>query len=184
MTKQELFEYSIYKLADLFLSKNPSVDRNFFYFGNNNFSKLKIIKLHFFLCASNVVLFDKFTDFHAMPYGHVEGSLLRLINSDRLLRFHISDHSIALKTNYDAEQLEDSFQLDSDSEAIDIAINNLNDYSPSIINYSASQLVSLSHTWFSWKATYSQARESGIFSKKISKDILKNESKNFMLFRD
>ena len=167
------FEYLTSKLIDWYEKKNNSRDFE------NKFSTLKLIKLHFFVCAASTVnseidLLSTFNRFHAMPYGHVESDIYDAINSDNLQYFKIDKYSIKTKatiSKFDCE-LKDSI-----NKAIDLLITK----NPDLINYSAMDLVELSHQWHSWQSIYNLARSQNMYSLPIPSEVIRKEDKFFHL---
>jgi hypothetical protein len=71
--KVRYFEYFVSKLVS-----DPGFDPE-----NNNYSSQKMMLLLFFLCNSDVSLFDLFDNWHALPYGHVEADLYDYIKKNK-----------------------------------------------------------------------------------------------------
>lgn len=88
--KIELFEYCVFKLIEWSVQHKNGFSWGNFANGNNDFSKLKLIKLHFFLCTANISLLEIFDNFYAMPYGHVESNVYDALNNGQIERFQIS----------------------------------------------------------------------------------------------
>src|SRR6185295_7815705 len=98
--KLEYFEYTISKMIQWYCQENAMSTDTFSVV--NDFSKLKVLKLHFFVCAINSSsnhMLEIFDSFYAMPYGHVESELYNAMNADELQRFSFTESSMQLKTD-------------------------------------------------------------------------------------
>lgn len=182
--KKLAFEYVLYKLVDWY--KNASSEKIMDYSAfntSNDLSKLKVIKLHFFVAAidsRNNSLLETFNNFYAMPYGHVESDIYNDINN--LERFSISNSALLIKNDF-LKNLHTSFDsLDNyTKKAIDKAIQILGEENKDLITYPALDLVELSHTYFSWKCMYNLARSNNRYSERIPSELIKDEPKFFRL---
>lgn len=175
------FEYVLFKLIEWYRIKNSLLNLEDFN-SNNNFNKLKVIKLHFFVVAINSeknTLLDVFNKFYAMPYGHVEGEIY---NSLGRMNFFEVDNKMLLIKNTDNlsinnfSALEETYIYEVNESIEELKVKN-----PNIINYNALDLVELSHTWFSWKSMYSYAQSNHRRSELIPQQLIKEENKNFEL---
>lgn len=168
------FEYLVSKLIDWFkeLSNADYQDE---------FSKVKVLKLHFFVTAvsadqKNKGLLSVFDNFYAMPYGHVESDIYS--NFDKLLKYDIRNSNIFLKS----PTTPDLAELEEETKAlIDDAIKELRKKNENLVLYDAFDLVELSHNWYSWQLTYSMARKEGKNSWQIPVSLIQNEKKIFKL---
>lgn len=171
--KTEVFEYILFKLLKWHKEINPSKD--------NDLSKLKVIKLHFFVSSVNSsknTLLKLFDNFYAMPYGHVESEIYNNVNN--LNRFIISkSNTETIKTGLFDNSFED-FDGIYKSE-VDEAIELLKKNNPLLINYSALELVDLSHMYFSWQTMFNLARSRNKFSESIPSQLIKDEPKYFFI---
>lgn len=146
--------------------------------------KLKIIKLHFFVCAissneENEDLFEIFDNFHALPLGPVESDVYNSINNGELNYFQINKSRFSILLNY-VEPNE--VQLSSINKSkIKDAVSKLRTVNSGLIKYSAFELVDLSHTWSSWLSIFSFAKSLGKYSEKIPIDIIRKEHKIYSL---
>jgi uncharacterized phage-associated protein len=180
--KLEAFEYMVFRLAEWY-KENNGLASDYEFSGDNDFSKLKVIKLHFFTTAINAernTLLRIFNHFHAMPYGHVESQVYENINS--LQRYTINNDSLTIKPEY-YNNLSDSFTLISLSikEEIDLSVYSLRQNNSAFVNYTAFQLVELSHSWFSWKSMFNFARANDRYSEFIPSEIIQEENKFFSI---
>lgn len=180
--KLEAFEYMLFRLVEWY-KENNSLVTDYDFSTDNDFSKLKVIKLHFFATAINAnsnSLLGVFNYFHAMPYGHVESQVYENINS--LERYIISNDSLNIKPLY-YNNLSESFSLVSTSikEEIDFSVHLLRQRNPTFVNYTAFQLVELSHSWFSWKSMFNFARANGRYSEFIPSEVIQEENKFFSI---
>ncbi len=180
--KKEAFEYVLFKLIEWYNLNNHSL--NYLEFNStNDLSKLKILKLHFFVTtvnAKNNNLLDVFNNFYAMPYGHVESDIYNELS--RLERYVVSNRNVIIKDLY-LENLNLSFELLESKIKLDIdsAVETLKLKNSELINLSALDLVEISHHYFSWKYTFNHARVSKRFSEPIPVDLIKDEIKYFAL---
>ena len=170
--KVKAFEYLSDKFFDWFkdISNGEPIEENF--------SKLKLIKLHFFACAvtsnpKDEGLLSQFDEFYAMPYGHVESSVYG--NLDQIRIFNLNKNSIERKSTPD-----DYFEGLPLAD-LDKAIESLRKRNQDIVKYSPMQLVDLSHSWNSWTTMYNLARQLNKFSIKIPTQMIQNENKVFIL---
>ncbi len=174
-SKIEIFETIVHKLKDWFMEENNIASIENFN-NNNDFSILKLIKLHFFVTAINSnednSLIDKF-DFFAMPYGPVETSIYSQIKiNNTFSNFSIDNFKANFRSNIPTKE------IDSDIiNSINNAINSIKKIDSSFINADAGTLVELTHKWNSWKIIYSEARNSGVYSKSIPRELIKKDNK-------
>lgn len=169
--KKDLFEYFVYLVYKWYceakhLNANQQVD--------NDLSKLKLIKLHFFACSTSEPALRIFNNFHALPYGHVESDVYQII--DNLNYFTISKTSLTIKGNFNVSLIINALQ-EADKLLIDEIVSNLKVYNYYLINYTAFDLVELSHKWFSWQYSFEQAKRKGNLSAYIDKSLITNELK-------
>ena len=165
------FEYLLEKLK-VWYTEMPNSN-----FDNNDFSKLKVLKLNFFAAAVNAKkdddgLLKTFDKFHAMPYGHVESEVYENLNN--LNFFSVSSSKTILKVNTDFEKLDKEVRA-----KIDFAVQSLKKENPKLITYSAMDLVELSHTYFSWRASFNLAKQLNKLSMPIPIEMIKTEKKFF-----
>lgn len=143
-----------------------------------SFTKLKVIKLNFFTSAAlanddNEGLLKIFDKFYAMKYGHVESDILS--NCDRLSKYYFEDNVLVKREFYD-----DEIEIKpEDKELINNSISKLKFYNNDLIRYTSSQLVNLSHLWYSWKILFNKNRKSN--SIPINPYIIQTEPKIFEL---
>lgn len=176
-TKVKAFEYFTNHLVDWYKEQNHEQE-----FSDNDLSKLKVLKIHFFVCASRASekedgLLDVFDNFWAMPYGHVESDVYTWL--DKLDYIRIDNYKLDIVKEY----LDDYFlDLDSDiKKRIDESFVAVKSTNAKLVNYMAVDLVELSHTWYSWKSMYKLARSFKKYSMKIPKEIIKSENKIYSL---
>lgn len=94
----EAFEYIVLGIVKWWIEANPNKP-----FEENDLSTLKVLKLHFFICAvgtkkdSKVTLLDTFK-FYAMPYGHVCKSVYDTIKKNKgvFKRFTLTNKALVL----------------------------------------------------------------------------------------
>jgi uncharacterized phage-associated protein len=178
------FEYFLLKLLQWSESQNSNGSIN-------DLSILKALKLLFLVSAAdtlahknNSLLTDVFNNVHAMPLGHVESDIYNYIrtNNGNLKYFKIDS-----KQTYRKEGFEDLYisqeitriigkQITS---RIDEALLTMNQVNPNIINYSASELVELSHLWYSWRKGFEEAKKLSKASLMLNIDDIVKEDKIF-----
>lgn len=157
---------------------------------DNNLSILKLMKLLFFTTAvnskkgeDNILLNKVFDNYVAMPFGHVESAVYSIIKENKALMFYeLSYSSTKRKENFSKESFEEYFSnLDQVYiSEIDNSIKELKLKNPNLINYSAFDLVELSHQWYSWKQFFSKEKKiTGKESYPISKEVIIDEDKYF-----
>lgn len=148
----------------------------------NDLSILKVLKLLFFASAvntksesENTLLDNVFDNFYAMPYGHVESDVYEIIKNNQLQNVEITNNNSTVLNQY-FEVPSNPFKNDIEKGVIDLEKSN-----PNIILASSFELVELSHAWYSWLYNYSEAKKSGVNSRKIPIDQIKQEEKIFMI---
>ncbi|WP_439490457.1 hypothetical protein [Algoriphagus sp.] len=170
--KLDLFEEFLAHLLNWYTEVNSSTYSIEHRQMKNDLSKLKVFKLHFFATSTSEEAIEIFNSFHALPYGHVETDIYSGL--EQLRHFRLTNTEMIPLDNYCQEvkgMQGVSFEM----------INNLRRINPDIINYSAFDLVKLSHKWFSWKHNYSIAKENFSRSKKINSLTILNENKYYKL---
>ncbi|MCW2261697.1 MULTISPECIES: type II toxin-antitoxin system antitoxin SocA domain-containing protein [Sphingobacterium] len=133
----------------------------------NDFSVLKTQKLLFFAVAaqsnipSDFVLGESlFNDFKAYQYGPVEHTIYSTLKSQNntLTYVKIDNRGTNFFEYRSLEEIKSEMSQGLDSKivrSIDLALNSLMTINPNIINYSAFNLVELSHRWKCWSNHYS-----------------------------
>ena len=176
MSKTPAFEYFVFKITEW--NEQQRGSKTF------DLDKLKIIKLHFFACAvlsnpEKIDLFHTFDNFHALPLGPVESDVYNSINRRELNFFEIGKNRFEISTEYILPAETDlNFQTRG---LIEDSIDALKKINPKLIEYSAFQLVDLSHLWASWISIFSYAKSFGKYSERIPVDIIRKEHKIFSL---
>lgn len=137
----------------------------------SNLSKLKLMKILFFVTTLNVkewyLLDNVFNNFYAMPYGPVESDVYD--NLDRLINYTISGNQLLVR-----EDAKFDYSLQQEiTSVIDDSIDKLKDINPSIFNMGAFELVELSHKADSWRITFNEAQTLGSLSRKIPAEVIK-----------
>lgn len=155
----------------------------------NDISTLKSLKLLFFLTAadtdpirSNTVLDNIFDKFSALPYGHVEIDVYSVLQNTKgkLEYFEIDNVCCKRYDNISINELKKQLP-ESNRDMIDRAFSSLKRHNSKLIRLSAFDLVNLSHQWYSWRYTFSQARKNSLNSKEIPIESIKRELKLFRL---
>ncbi|HCE58661.1 MAG TPA: hypothetical protein DER09_12750 [Prolixibacteraceae bacterium] len=170
--KIKAFEYLSHEFFKWFQEVNPGVSIE------ENFSKLKLIKLHFFACAVtsdslSEGLLAQFDNFYAMPYGHVESSVYEKLGEINTITFE--------RNKVEIKPYPENYFNDIPVEQLNQAIESLKKKNKSIVTYTPIQLVDLSHSWNSWITMYNLARQLNRFSIKIPTKMIQNENKIFIL---
>lgn len=169
-----LFEYFLKKLIEWFCELHKTDFESFNNHPQNDFSKIKVIKLHFFACSTTSEALDIYNDFRAMPYGHVESDVYRSITSLKYVNINNSKLEII--------DLEKFLNINEEKSAvIDTAISKLKLHNENIITLTPFELVELSHKWFSWRINFEQAKINGSYSKPISINLIKQEAKIYQI---
>lgn len=177
LTKQKIFHYLHYRALQWYceINNKKNIDEN-------DFSILKSMKLLFFVvsvnCEENQSLLDyPFKDFVAMPYGHVELEVYDSIKKSTNINVTIDNRKTVFHNDYI-----DFLQIDIDVKSkIDNSIRTLRLLNNSFVNYSAFELVELSHKWDSWNKYFSMAKENGLRIESIPPQVIKEENKLFVL---
>jgi len=174
-TKIEIFETIVHKLKDWFMEENNMASIADFN-SNNDFSILKLIKLHFFVTAINSnednTLINRF-DFFAMPYGPVETDIYKQIKISCVFsNFSIDNFNANFTENTPNKTISEGI-----INSINNSITSIKEIDSSFINADAGSLVELTHKWNSWRVVYDEARSNGIYSKPIPRELIKNDNK-------
>lgn len=168
----EIFKNVVFQLRDRYIEKEAISKEQFD--ENNDFSILKLIKLHFFVVAINSEKDDSLleqNEFWAMPYGPVETSIYNQIRRDKNFNeFLLSNDKI--KFNDDKPFIEAGVET-----KISESINLLLDLEPRLFFADAGTLVDLTHKWNCWRKNYSLARAKNTFSSIIPKEDIINDIK-------
>ncbi len=155
--KEKLFEYIVYNLMDWYsLQKDKSLED---VFCDNDMSKIKVLKLLFFISAikyeplddEKEQLLDVF-QFDAMRYGPVEWDIYT--NLHIFSNFKINDRGIrlidekeSLKKLKDTEKLIENDEL---KQKVDESLETLKAENNLLIITKPFDLVNISHKWKSW----------------------------------
>lgn len=175
MNKLEAFEYVLFKLTNWYSVNTGS--------NQNDLSVLKVLKLLFFISAvdttkdsENTLLDNVFSNFVAMPYGHVESDIYHAIKNQSFQNISISNsHSEILET-FDVNTINPELK-----SKVDISIDKLQSINPHLIEYSSFDLVDLSHSWYSWQYYFNLAKNMGVHSIEIPTEAIKEEEKIYKL---
>lgn len=174
--KIEIFEFIVHKLKDWFMEKNNVFSLEEFN-RKNDFSVLKLIKLHFLVStidsAKDDSLLNQFT-FFAMPYGPVETDIYSKIKENPDFGSFVVDN---FKSTFSTENYTGNWRNVELESLIDKSILKLKRLDENLINADAGSLVDLTHNWNSWKITYSEARAINSYSKEINNDLIRRDNK-------
>lgn len=175
MPKHQFFEYLLNSLLKWYSEGESEKD--------NDLSILKSLKLLFLITAADIeinksdfnnikedlLIFNTFNNFCALPLGHVESDIYDYIKKTR---GSLSSFSINRST---LTKLNDNLIRDQKScERIDIAIDYLKDNFPKLISMKAYELVELTHKWNSWKLFYNTK-----YMSSIPREVIIEETKFF-----
>lgn len=146
-------------------------------------SKLKLLKLLFFAVVVDALdtknptaLLDSvFDNFSAMPYGPVESDIYSKLDS--IENYSFTKNSMSLSSKMNIFKYDD---LNSDFlSQIDQSIALLMEKNQDILSMSAFDLVELSHKAVSWRIVFAEAKRKGIYSAKMSSEIIKSTATYF-----
>jgi hypothetical protein len=168
-----LFEYFLKQLVLWYCEYYNILPEDFNADPRNNLSKIKVFKLHFFACSTDDSALDIFDNFHALPYGHVESTIFNSLND--LQQFNVDNDRLILLCNIDEVIGGDA----AGNTLIEGIVDNLKHENFDLISIHPFDLVEMSHRWFSWNFTFKEARKSGLFSKSISPNLIKQEAKSY-----
>lgn len=178
--KINIFEFIVHELKKWYSEKNE-INSLLEFNAKNDFSILKLIKLHFLVVTINSgkegILLDEFS-FFAMPYGPVETDIYtRIKTNPDFTSFTVNNFkSVFRDENYLGEVIEKGIM-----DSIEKSIQRLKEVDDNLINADAGSLVELTHKWNSWRITYSEARKLGKYSLPISSELIKKDNKYLSL---
>lgn len=167
------FEYAMSQCLVWFDENNPGKQ--------NDFSKLKAIKLLFFVSSANATLADPgllnlFNNYWALPFGHVESDVYENLYTMNL--FKINSELITKVNDAPYNYFE---EIENYKDQVDASIKLLKRNYPELINYSAFDLVEISHQWRSWITTFEMAKHLNKKSMKIPLPLILTETKIYSL---
>lgn len=170
IAKLKAFEYFVYKLT---LWYNEAFETDVF--KDNDLSKLKIFKLHFFTTAISTSPGDNgllrvFDDFHALPFGPVESDIYGHLGD--LEYFSITSSMLTLKKGINIEDIAHTEY----KQDIDNAIELLQKSQFDLIKKTAFDLVEISHQWSCWSIVFEYAKTQDKLSSRIPKELILLES--------
>ena len=164
------FEYVLYKLNEWYKDNNGEKE--------NDLSILKAMKLLFFVSGVDRTnnLFDIFDRFQAWQYGHVEADLYNQYSQKKgnFDYLEISREKTTLRNTL-IGVLNNSLPHELKLK-IDNNINELKKKNYELINYTAFELVNLSHAYHSWDIYYNKLKKPYT---NMDKDIIINEPKYY-----
>lgn len=167
-----IFKNIVFQLRNLYIEKKGIDIEEFEKI--NDFSILKLIKLHFFIIAINSENDDyllKQNEFWALPYGPVETTIYNQIrNNKNFNEFILSNDKIKF---IGEKPVIDSFIEIKINEAIRLLL----ELEPRLIYSDAGKLVELTHKWNCWRKNYSLARAKNTYSSIIPNDDIINDMK-------
>lgn len=172
------FEYIISQLINWFVELKECTEDQ----ALQEFNKLKIFKLHFFVSAidtkeknnTNPDLLDTFNEFWALPYGPVESFVYN----------HLKDlHIYSITSGPIAKKNEIGIYFDdmdlTTKTYIDKSIEQLRKKNEEIVTYPAFDLVELSHQWPVWRLLYNRALRQGKRSSEMPSELIRASTKIF-----
>ncbi len=145
-----------------------------------DFTILKLIKLHFFTVAASSNkddsgLLAEFNRFFAMPLGPVEGDVYASRTDLSFYRFN--DKKLVAKNNL---AVFNSALSSDDINRLNLGLTKLQEFNPDIVLYSPSQLVQLSHKWRCWQLCFSLAKKLQNRAYPIDPFLIQNDIKHFL----
>lgn len=173
--KIKAFEYLIQQLIVWFKESKPGVDYS------TDFTKLKLTKLLFFTTAVNTSernqgLLEVFDNYWALPFGHVESDVYN--NLDITAYFDITKNGLTTKGELPANYFN---EINEYIPLLEESLNCLKKENFELIQYTAFDLVELSHSWQSWQSIFNLARSHNKSSMKIPNSLIQAEPKFFSL---
>ncbi|MBQ0909794.1 hypothetical protein KBJ98_13855 [Flavobacterium sp. F-328] len=169
----EIFKNVVFHLRDWYMKENNIVSIEDFN-RNNDFSILKLIKLHFFVIAINSDKDDLLlneNEFWAMPYGPVETTVYTRIRINKNFNeFILSNDNITFTGN------KPLINQNVESKILS-SIEILMELEPRLVFADAGTLVDLSHKWNCWRKNYMLARARNSYSSIIPKEDITKDIK-------
>lgn len=147
----------------------------------NSFSRLKVLKLLFFVASVEASekdkgLLDIFGKFVAMPHGPVESDIYNAILQEKTHMYNFPERKMKVLSN------DNSYfaQLPSEEKnRIEEAVEALKKRNVNLVDYKPFDLVDISHKWSCWQMTYEMATLTGMKSLYISPDFIQTSEKYF-----
>lgn len=173
--KIKYFDYLITSLINkCYLSGQSPIDFSAIrlFCEKNNLSKLKLMKLLFFITTVNArddwFLLEKvFNRYYAMPYGPVESDIYGNLNL--MTNYALIKNRIVVR-----ESAKFEYGLDKAiTEVIDDSIDALIKINQNLFLMGAFELVELSHKAESWRITFNEAQSTGSLSKQMPIEVIK-----------
>ncbi|SFC52917.1 Panacea domain-containing protein [Flavobacterium phragmitis] len=168
----EIFKNVVYHLSNRYIEQTKiTLDQ---FNENNDFTILKLIKLHFFVIVINSEKDRELLDineFWAMPYGPVETNIYSQIRREKnFTEFILSNEKLYFSNN------KPNINTLIENKIID-SINLLLELEPRLLFTDAGTLVELTHKWNCWRKNYSLARARNSYSSIIPKEDIINDIK-------
>lgn len=179
MNKVLCFEYIVFQLLKWHLSLHPK-DSNF-----SSFTRLKVLKLLFFVSAihkdnEQQDLLDIFDKFYAMQHGPVESDIYNAMIQESLIYYSFKSRVISFQRQHidatDFNELPENLQL-----RLEQAVELLQQTNETIIDYSASQLVELSHKWDCWRLSMHLAQILAKGSELMDVNLIRNNNQYYSI---
>lgn len=128
-------------------------------YSSEDFSKLKVLKLLFFVVSLNNELLEHFDRFFALPLGPVEGDILTAINANNPELEFLTDRNGSRENENFIPFTE---ELDQElRDAVDNAVLYLRNEYPELVGRSPVELVEITHKWFAWRHYFDLAKKLG-----------------------
>lgn len=174
--KLQYFEYLANKLIIWYAEINGNFDSDF-----HTFTRIKVQKLLFLAATINVTQANKdllsvFDNFYAMQYGPVEIDIYDAMVNNRFSHISFTERHMKVRGNLS------NIVNDLDNmiiRMIDAAIVKLRLENEQLINFTAIQLVDITHKWRSWKNAIDIAIALGNSSEKMAVDNICSDTKYF-----
>ena len=168
-----LFEHFIDQMVSWYKEKHKIDDKGQVN-DKNDLSKMKIIKLHFFVCTLSDLLLKKY-QFLAMRYGPVCGELLTAIDEDVFNKFTITNRCLTMKESKNPNTINEDQESFEIKDAYNQAIRSLRQKNEGLIDYSTFDLVQTSHGWHSWQIAWKIAKDINREAYQIDPYRIKND---------
>ena len=182
----ELLQDRIENLRMLF----PNQDKSFAEaIARNEFNRRKSLKLQFLSSVVNIEdqdsLFDVFGSFKAYPLGPVDEVIFEEMKADDLPLFNINQNGLRIKEGEAIEGVEE-FLNEKDKTIIGRikkAVEALKKLNKGLINYSAGELVEITHKWRAWRdAMYYTDNDTSTDYVVMSEDTIREEYRAIGLY--
>lgn len=176
--KNICFEYILYNIINWYKELRPKDSELL------TLTRLKVLKLLFFISAisedEKSDLLDMFDNFWAMQHGPVESDIYNSMVNDKFLCYSFKlKQNVTIKREFDIKEFETA--LRNYKEKIDKSLAIIKRKNNKLVDYSAFELVEISHKWNSWKLAMQIAELSGKGSEKMNIIDIRSNTKYYSL---